>query len=173
MDIGYLATGEFTPPSDVFSFGVVLLELLTGESASDSTKRPPLLHARVAQRLPNDTTLVCDALAQWPGPKAEQLARIAKSCVSPEMTARPSSQEALDLLLLIKEQTEHQHPEPACECVMCMDATRNTRLRPCCHVVYCTMCAQEALEKKMMCPMCRGHVERYDVGDFNSTFVPA
>jgi serine/threonine protein kinase len=45
MDSGYLVTGEFTPPSDVFSLGVVLLELLTGEAAADSTKRPPLLHA--------------------------------------------------------------------------------------------------------------------------------
>ena len=45
MDSGYLVTGEFTPPSDAFSLGVVLLELLTGEAAADSTKRPPLLHA--------------------------------------------------------------------------------------------------------------------------------
>ena len=70
IDHTYLTTGEFGARSDVFSFGVVLLELLTGEAASDSTKRPPILHARVGARLPRDAAVVADPRARLPTPVA-------------------------------------------------------------------------------------------------------
>ncbi len=65
-----------------------------------------------------------------------------------------------------------QQPGGPSECVMCMDATRRTRLRPCCHVLFCEMCAEQARLADLECPMCRCHVQDYEVGDFNSTYVP-
>jgi hypothetical protein len=51
IDPGYEESDEFRPGSDVFSLGVVLLELLTGLPASDRAARPPKLHRRLAPRL--------------------------------------------------------------------------------------------------------------------------
>ena len=61
----------------------------------------------------------------------------------------------------------------ASECILCMSHSRRTRLWPCCHVVYCEECAEEAARRRMPCPMYRGPVQRYNVGDFNTTHVPA
>jgi hypothetical protein len=56
---------------------------------------------------------------------------------------------------------------------MCMDATRRTRMRPCCHVLFCEECANESLRNGLKCPLCDVDVEDYEVGDFNATYVPA
>ena len=55
---------------------------------------------------------------------------------------------------------------------MCLIALRWTRLRPCCHVVYCEACAQAACRDRLECLLCRGRVERFEVGEFRATFVP-
>ena len=86
-----MMTGEYGAGSDVFSFGVVLLELLTGEAARDSTMRPEFLHARVDPRLPRDATDVADPLARWLAPVVEPFAGLAKDCIGMEVEVRPTS----------------------------------------------------------------------------------
>jgi serine/threonine protein kinase len=182
IDNTYMMTGEFTPACDVFAFGVVMLELLTGEAATDSSKRPPILHARVAPHLPHDAARVSDPGAQWPASVVAEYASLAKSCVMMDASSRPTSQvvvERLSTMVARREsesESESQQPRPLerdRECLMCMNATRRTRLRPCCHVVFCEECADEACQRSMPCPVCRGLVQEYDVGDFHATFVAA
>ena len=98
FDPVYIITGEYGAGYDVFSFGVVLLELLTGEAARDSTMRPEFLHARVGPRLPSDAAAVADPQARWPAPVVEQFASLAKDCISMEVEARPTSQVIVERL---------------------------------------------------------------------------
>ena len=98
MDHTYLTTGEFEAWSDVFSLSVVLLELLTVETACDSTKRLLILHARVSAHLPRDTAAVAYPLASWPAPVAEQFASLAKDCISFNVATRPMSQAIVERL---------------------------------------------------------------------------
>ena len=69
------------------------------------------------------------------------------------------------------------------ECILCMNAPRQTRLQPCRHVLLCEPCAaaqrdwHRARHTDWICPLCQcvaSLVSRYDVGDFGGlgTFVP-
>ncbi len=77
--------------SDVFSFGVVLLELLTAAPPVDPAQRPPNLYARLRPRLPADADALADPAAGWaalPG-AARGLAALAARCVGAVGSGRP------------------------------------------------------------------------------------
>ena len=120
---------------------------MTGEQASDSTKLPPHLHGS----LPRDTVTVADLRARWPAPVAEQFASLTKDCISVEAAAsRPTFQAIVERLSLLGHEPERAEEQVmACECILCMSHSRRTRLRPCCHVVYCEECAEEAGRRRM------------------------
>ncbi|CAO2815753.1 unnamed protein product [Amaranthus hypochondriacus] len=100
----YVATGHLYVKSDVYGFGVVLVELLTGLRALDTTRptgkhtlvdwiKPHLSDKRKLKRI-MDTRLE----GKYPSKAAIATAELALNCLAQEPRARPSMQEVLESL---------------------------------------------------------------------------
>lgn len=113
----YASTGKLTTKSDVYSYGVVLLQLLTGRVPVDS-RRPPGEHVLVSWALPRLTNrekvmeMVDPALqGQYSKKDLIQVAAIAAVCVQPEADYRPLMTDvAQSLIPLVKNLTSSSAP---------------------------------------------------------------
>ncbi|KAK1606266.1 hypothetical protein QYE76_029939 [Lolium multiflorum] len=85
MDPVFFTTGELTAESDVYAFGVVILQVLTG-----------LLDLNIAEQVQEAVKMdavhgLLDASAgNWPGVQAERLVRLALRCCNMERKRRPT-----------------------------------------------------------------------------------
>ncbi|XP_078159170.1 U-box domain-containing protein 70-like [Carex rostrata] len=84
IDPEYLSTGILTPKSDIYSFGIIILRLLTGKS-------PVNIVRQVQDAMTNGVLLsVIDGTAgTWPFEQAMELAKIALRCAENYRSMRP------------------------------------------------------------------------------------
>ncbi|XP_057496365.1 probable serine/threonine-protein kinase PIX13 [Actinidia eriantha] len=100
----YVATGHLYVKSDVYGFGVVLVEMLTGLRAVD-TNRPSGKHNLVEWIKPylSDRRKLKNIMdshleGKYPSKAAPQIAQLALYCLGPEPKTRPSMKEVVEKL---------------------------------------------------------------------------
>lgn len=108
----YGKTGHLYVKSDVYGFGVVLVEMLTGLRALD-TNRPNGQHNLVdwikphlsdRRKLKNIMDMRLEG--KYPSKSAVQIAHLALTCLGPEPKTRPSMKEVVDTLERVESANE-------------------------------------------------------------------
>ncbi|KAL5981176.1 hypothetical protein ACLOJK_029097 [Asimina triloba] len=104
LDPEYVRTGKLSEKSDVFSFGVVLLELLTGKRALNMSTRSTWLGRMVISAMENDclgSVLEAEILRKGNMEQLITFAELALRCVSEKGDERPTMKEVATELRLI------------------------------------------------------------------------
>ncbi|KAK4439150.1 Serine/threonine-protein kinase-like protein [Sesamum alatum] len=101
LDPGYLAPGDLSTKSDVFSFGILMLEIISGRNAIDVNYSPPsVVEWAVPEIKSGNITGICDPRI-GPPEDAEALrlmAVLAARCVRSTAEKRPGMAEVLESL---------------------------------------------------------------------------
>ncbi|GKV33331.1 hypothetical protein SLEP1_g41854 [Rubroshorea leprosula] len=130
----YIENGVITPKLDVFAFGVVMLELLSGREAAAAAERNgegELLSASIERVLEGDNVreklegFMDPALQhEYPLELAFSMAQLAKNCVAHDLNARPSTADALNTLSKILSSSYNWDPSDELDRSTSMSSSR-------------------------------------------------
>ncbi|XP_078166025.1 U-box domain-containing protein 70-like isoform X2 [Carex rostrata] len=107
IDPEYLSTGYLTPKSDIYSFGIIILRLLTGKS-------PMNIARQVQDAMRNGILLsvIDETAGTWPFEQVKDLAKIALRCAELSRSQRPDLNEVWIVVeLLMKAASSYVEPQ--------------------------------------------------------------
>ncbi|CAM9480187.1 unnamed protein product, partial [Ectocarpus sp. 8 AP-2014] len=167
IDPGYMRTGTLNDKSDIYSLGVVMVELLLGAVATVGMVN------RVRMSLLTQARALADGAIDWTGNTAEKLADIAHGCCI-ELPAQRSSLRTVHICLeaTLGGQGLFVASAAVRTCRICLTAPANTRFIPCFHSIACNDDATNLLRRRGSCPVCREPIESVEEGEFAQTFAP-
>ncbi|XP_059637033.1 serine/threonine-protein kinase-like protein At3g51990 [Cornus florida] len=109
LDPSYLAPGDLSTKSDVFSFGILLLEMISGRNAIDMNYSPPSVVDWAATLIKGcDFAGLCDPRIGPPVDAAvvRQLAVLAARCVKSAAEKRPEMSAVVDCLRVVEKKVK-------------------------------------------------------------------
>lgn len=173
IDPEYAQSGQITMASDVYSFGIICIEMLTSRRAYDRDMNPPSLIHAFEEAVEDDTLNVL--IDNWPKIVSDDLIALAKKCVKSRGNKRPNISQVNTCLQELCNQhackpeqlssSEDMVQLPS-QCVICMDEDATHALIPCGHKCVCSNHAMILIDNSDVCPMCRraitGSVKVYD-----------
>jgi hypothetical protein len=169
IDPEYSQSGKVSKLSDVFSFGIVALELLSSTRPYDSTQHPPWILDRFEDCIDYSGKGRSEVLRafcpEWPSAVVEDIVEIVKYFVERRSRRRPNSSvaaaqinEIVDKFGCNPAQLQVQENSSEAECVICLDRPASHAMIPCGHRCICSLCAAETKKKDvsfLRCPICR------------------
>ena len=168
----YLRTGRFSDKIDVYAFGVVLAELLTGKDAiirSHPNAAASHLTNNIKHLMPSPTSIFPNAeldenAKDWPEENYTTFAQLMRVCLQETSNQRPSMHEVARKL---KSLVDGNHRL----CIICMRSPPNAKLQ-CGHAILCSFCSQDVRKRGEGCPICRAPILRMELGLFSKTYIP-
>jgi serine/threonine protein kinase len=182
IDPEYIRCRVYHRHSDVYSMGIVILQVLTGRATMFTAPGQRITLVDFCADAVEDGNLegLGDVIAAWPSTAVLPLCQLAIESTETGRRAaerRPTVEQCIAeirrIIGLLPAAAPPQVEWEERECMVCLDEPRGQcRFRPCRHSVSCTQCAALLLAREDPCPLCRTGIESVQEGIFHQTFEP-
>jgi len=155
MDPEYISSGQASFSSDVYSLGMLMLNMITGKAATGDVTCRDVAEDAVEGK--NDS-FVDENAGQWPLHHALAFARLALRCAERQGHRRPDLEhDVLPALEMLYAECPIQQGADfdADVCVVCMDSLATHAFLPCGHKCVCQSEADMIMAHSKACPLCR------------------